>query len=343
MVSGLVSVIIPAYNAARSLGRAIDSVLRQTYLSVELIVVNDGSTDSTEAIARSYGDHVRYVFQENRGETAARNTGGKLANGEFVTFLDHDDYWKPQFAEKCVGFLLDHPTAVGVICGSERLSALSGSEIIPKALAKASRDWERSLMVDNLFDFWATHNPGFIGVSIVRTAVLKVAGGQREDLVQSGDLEYLAYLATFGRWGFIPQVLAVIDGTQAALATGLYRKYYNRFKKCPTVESWQQRIIPRLKECDQKAFEVVLGRVATWIVFAFMFVGDDRPAFLTARRYRRQLQGRVGRIWRLGLTGGYLTWKLLCWVVRGRTRIQYYLSERRHLRGKLAHVQASAT
>jgi glycosyltransferase involved in cell wall biosynthesis len=93
--SPLVSVIIPCYNQARYLPEAIDSVLAQTYPDVELIVVNDGSPDDTEAVAGRYGDRIRYVARPNGGISAARNSGIAVARGDYMKFLDSDDYLHP--------------------------------------------------------------------------------------------------------------------------------------------------------------------------------------------------------------------------------------------------------
>ena len=87
----LVSIIIPAYNYARFLPFAVDSALNQSYSNVEVIVVNDGSKDETHEIAQSYGDRIRYIHQENQGLSAARNSGIRAANGEYLVFLDADD------------------------------------------------------------------------------------------------------------------------------------------------------------------------------------------------------------------------------------------------------------
>ena len=92
---GLVSVVIPTYNRARTLRGAIESVLSQTYASVEVIVVDDGSSDDTRAVAMSYGPRVRYVWQQNGGVSAARNTGFSAARGEFIALLDSDDEFLP--------------------------------------------------------------------------------------------------------------------------------------------------------------------------------------------------------------------------------------------------------
>lgn len=92
----LVSVVIGAYNAERYLAEAIDSVLRQTYRPIELVVVDDGSDDRTADVARSYGDRVRYRHQRNAGNGAARNTGVQASTGGLLAFLDADDRFTPE-------------------------------------------------------------------------------------------------------------------------------------------------------------------------------------------------------------------------------------------------------
>ncbi len=92
---GLVSVLIPTYNRDYILGAAIDSVLAQTYRPIEVVVVDDGSTDDTRALVEKYGPPVRYIYQENGGLAVARNTGLAAARGEFVAFQDSDDCWVP--------------------------------------------------------------------------------------------------------------------------------------------------------------------------------------------------------------------------------------------------------
>jgi glycosyltransferase involved in cell wall biosynthesis len=94
-VSDLVSVIIPAYNAAKYLGEAIDSVARQTHDLVEIVVVDDASTDDTAPVAARYGNALRYVVQPHRGHAAARNHGVRVSTGRYLAFLDADDLWEP--------------------------------------------------------------------------------------------------------------------------------------------------------------------------------------------------------------------------------------------------------
>lgn len=90
-----VSVVIPAYNAARYAEAAVDSVLGQKYKDVEVLVVDDGSTDGTEAVLSRYGNAIRYLRQRNGGVSAARNRGIQESTGRYVAFLDADDTWFP--------------------------------------------------------------------------------------------------------------------------------------------------------------------------------------------------------------------------------------------------------
>ncbi len=102
MTEPLISVIIPAYNAAGFMGETLDSVFAQTFTNYEVIVINDGSpdTEQLEHVLQRYPSNLRYIKQENQGAAAARNTGLRAAKGEFVAFLDADDTWLPEFLEK---------------------------------------------------------------------------------------------------------------------------------------------------------------------------------------------------------------------------------------------------
>jgi glycosyltransferase involved in cell wall biosynthesis len=100
MSDPLITVIIGAYNAERYLSEAIESVIGGTYRNLELIVVDDGSTDRTGEIAESYGDRVRCIRQPNGGMAASRNRGIAAANGDYLAFLDADDRFRPDKLER---------------------------------------------------------------------------------------------------------------------------------------------------------------------------------------------------------------------------------------------------
>jgi glycosyltransferase involved in cell wall biosynthesis len=96
MTLSLISCVVPVFNGERYLAEAIESILNQTYRPIEIIVVDDGSTDGTAAVAARYGDRIRYVKQDNGGPPTARNLGLRMAAGDFVAFLDSDDLWHPE-------------------------------------------------------------------------------------------------------------------------------------------------------------------------------------------------------------------------------------------------------
>jgi glycosyltransferase involved in cell wall biosynthesis len=118
-----ISVIIPAFNYARYLREAIDSVFAQTYPALEVIVVDDGSTDDTPAVLAAYGDRIRAIRQQNHGVSAARNTGINAARGEYIAFLDADDVWRPAKLEAQMARFDADPHLGLVYCGAESFNA----------------------------------------------------------------------------------------------------------------------------------------------------------------------------------------------------------------------------
>ena len=92
-IPNLISVVIPTYNHAHYLVDAVNSALAQSYPYVEILVGDDGSTDNTAEIMQRYGNQVRYIRQENRGLSGARNSGILAAQGEYIALLDADDFW----------------------------------------------------------------------------------------------------------------------------------------------------------------------------------------------------------------------------------------------------------
>lgn len=117
-----VSIIVPTYNRAHTITRALDSLLVQTYPDLEIIVVDDGSTDSTRDILAGYDDRVRYHYQQNAGPAAARNTGIRMARGEFIGFLDSDDTVSPTKVALQVALLDARPEIDWVVTGVQMIA-----------------------------------------------------------------------------------------------------------------------------------------------------------------------------------------------------------------------------
>jgi len=170
----LVSIVIPVYNAEAFIGEALDSVFAQDYEPYEVIAVDDGSSDNSAAIVRSYPD-VRFFQQENSGASAARNVGIAAARGEFVAFVDADDVVPPNKLSLQVGYLLEHPDVVCVL-GRQRWMTL------PEGLAKDV--------------VWGDPDGIPIMSMVMRTSVLRDVGEYDED--KGGDLDMLVRLRERG-------------------------------------------------------------------------------------------------------------------------------------------------
>jgi len=202
-VTVLFSAIIPAYNQAAFLRRAVDSALAQAVPGdIEVIVVDDESTDATPDVAAEFGARIRYVRQANRREGAARNTGAAQATGVYFAFLDSDDYWLPG---KLAGDLArfeqaDHPALV----------YSRGRNVDPAD----RRIGERRLSNPQGDVFWHLAREAFIPMSTVavRADAFRACGGFVEDRDLSGTADWELWLRLAARWpvGFVPQTATCI-------------------------------------------------------------------------------------------------------------------------------------
>ncbi|MDH3600995.1 MAG: glycosyltransferase family 2 protein [Candidatus Tectomicrobia bacterium] len=322
-----VSVIIPAYDVAVSLGRCLDSVFLQDINALQVIVINDGSTDDTPEVAKSYGDRILYFEQENQGQGAARNTGLRAARGDYIAFLDADDYWQPGFLKACVDFLQHQPEAIAVSTGQIIKLWGHADRINPPVLVEPSArsEWKPCLL-DDFFSFWAEQDHIRTGSAVIRKWVIDQAGYQRADLRISQDLEYWGYLATYGKWGFIPELLWVGDPIGAAKAKGWQNKYRSRRRLCPTVEHWQERIVLRLAHKDWAHFRKVRGRVAASFALNKALAGDDEGSRDIVAKYGSDMsRTRYTRLMHAGNWAGWYGWKLICHLLRLREWIKALL------------------
>ncbi|MBF0449218.1 MAG: glycosyltransferase [Candidatus Magnetomorum sp.] len=125
-----ISVIIPVYNRPDFVREAIQSVLDQTYPDIEIIVVNDGSTDNTADVMDQFGDRISVIYQENQGVSAARNTGLRHSSAQWIAFLDSDDIWLPEKLTLQMQFMKNNTTAR--ICQTEEIWIKDGKRLYPK-------------------------------------------------------------------------------------------------------------------------------------------------------------------------------------------------------------------
>jgi len=200
-----VSVIIPAYNAERYLRETLESVLAQTYRDFEVIVVDDGSTDRTGAIAAGFGPPVRCIRQANAGPSPARNRGIREARGALIAFLDADDLWLPEKLAEQVP-LFDPSASLGagpqgsvglVYCHAERMDAEGRPLPTPEARKPTGR-----VLEDFLF---RNHCP--TSAAVVRRECLERVGGFAEDYIWAEDWHLWLRLARHYAFAAVPRVL----------------------------------------------------------------------------------------------------------------------------------------
>lgn len=204
----LVSAIIPSYNRARVVCDAIESALSQTYHHMEVIVVDDGSTDDTQAALDRFGDRIRRITQKNAGPSAARNHGVAIARGEFVAFLDSDDLWLPPKIERQVAVLLTAGYNVPCCLCNILMQWSGGKEIASFDIACLHPKIEVGIC-RNIAEVIATRfvliNQGIM----VRRSVFDKLGGFNEDLRVLEDHEFALRLSLQGPWAFIRNPLVL--------------------------------------------------------------------------------------------------------------------------------------
>ena len=195
-----VSVIIPIYNRGSLLRRTIDSVCEQSFPDWELLLVDDGSSDDTPQICRSYTDpRVRYLPQPNGGQAVARNHGLSLARGEYVAFLDHDDWWEPQKLRLQAEYLDAHPEAV-LVYGRVRHVNEEGHDCGVVDGPKPSGSVYRELLIHHNFLYT-------MSLPMMRADAVREVGGFDPTTDISDDIDLFLKLALRAAFGFLPDVL----------------------------------------------------------------------------------------------------------------------------------------
>jgi glycosyltransferase involved in cell wall biosynthesis len=183
MNSPLITCIIPVFNGERYLRETLDSVFAQTYRPLDVVLVDDGSTDKTAAIAATYDDRVRYIHQNNQGPAAARNQGIRAARGEFIAFLDADDLWHPEKLERQIACFQIRPELEYCVTYCQNFWA-------PELQAEAER--------------YRTHRisrpmPGFVtGTLIARRGMFELVGLFNSELAHGDSTQWFLRAAEHG-------------------------------------------------------------------------------------------------------------------------------------------------
>jgi glycosyltransferase involved in cell wall biosynthesis len=219
----LVSVVVPAYNAAATIRRALDSALAQTYAAFEIIVIDDGSRDETAEIVSSYDSPLLRLIRlaSNCGESGAMNAGIEAARGEFIAFLDADDEWLPEKLTKQMAAFGANPDAVLVTCGCKIFDMAGNASmdfgVAPTGLAK--REVWRGLLA-------ATYiaKPSVVA----RASALREVGPFDTTLPIAADQDMWIRLAMIGEVEFLHDCLTLVHDTEGSL-TKVYATKTDRY------------------------------------------------------------------------------------------------------------------
>jgi glycosyltransferase involved in cell wall biosynthesis len=265
----LVSIIIPTFNYGRYVQDAVDSALAQTYPHVEVIVVDDGSTDDTKEQLAPYGDRIRYVYQDNQGLSAARNTGIRAARGEWISFLDSDDALHPRKTELQLQAMETHSQYALLACHSLTsavVPAWQDEEAGPKAVTPIS-----------LLDV-ATKTPFAVCSVLVKKTCFDAVGDFDVSLRSVEDRDMWVRIAAQFPVGRLERSLAWYRQTPGSMSRNLMR-----------MEEYDQLVLRRSfalpglaprRVARRKAF----ARMWTWSAWAYMDAGDARGGFYRAVR-----------------------------------------------------------
>lgn len=202
----LVSVILPVYNGAAFVAKTIDSVLDQTYPSIEIIAVDDGSTDDSVRVLAGYGSKITVISQTNQGVAAARNAGIRAAAGEFVAFLDQDDWWLPEKVARQVD-LLRSDERIGLV----HTEVIYYDEAIQAELGPENPNVRPDLMTGDCYESLLLCNMINNSSVMVRRAALDRVGGVDGSICGNTVQDYDLWLriAKDYHLGYIPERLTV--------------------------------------------------------------------------------------------------------------------------------------
>jgi glycosyltransferase involved in cell wall biosynthesis len=213
MSNGLVSVIIPTYNRGSIISKCIESVLAQTYQNIEIIVVDDGSTDDTGAKLREYGSRIRIVTQTNAGPAVARNRGIEVSRGQIIAFQDSDDLWKPAKLQRQVSLLDKLGKSVPCcLCNAIMRNIYGdGNEHLSFDISSMQPGYDEGLWL-NVPEVLATRFVLFNQTVAIRRDAIEKVGGFDPDLKYMDDYDLPLRLSLEGPWAYIREPLTIWAG-----------------------------------------------------------------------------------------------------------------------------------
>lgn len=271
--TAIISVVIPTYNRAEFVERAVRSVLGQTYTDLEVLIVDDGSTDDSRdriETLRHADRRIRYFCHDsNRGAQAARNTGIQAASGPYVAFLDSDNQWLPRKLERQMALFSNKSTSPGVVyCGYSKVSPAGDvlHEYVPR---------HRGLVYKQTLVDWLTDT----STIVVRKDILEDIHGFDDTVSSHQEWDLCIRLARECEFDFVPECLAIYH--EHALPS-ISKDYLRDASGYATIVETHREAI--LSECGRKALSEHYLKTGRLFVLADRF-DLARASFLTSLRY----------------------------------------------------------
>ena len=228
MVSGpLISVIIPTFNCEKYIAQTIESVLKQTYRNFEIIVIDDGSTDNTKKVIEKFinSKKLRYIYQKNSGQSTARNKGIDESSGEYIAFLDADDFWKSEKLEKQVDVLKNKK--IGICYTDVEFMDDKTGEIIPVYRNRKHNQLRRG----KIYKYLVFYNfIPFAGIMVRKECIEKI-GGFDKKIKMGDDWDLLLRLSVHYEFDYINEKLLLYrTGRKNQLSTKLEIRFKEQDK-----------------------------------------------------------------------------------------------------------------
>ncbi len=243
-MSSLVSVVIPTFNYGRFLGQAIESVLSQTYSPIECIVVDNGSTDNTPTVLAGYQGRVQVITQANLGPSVARNTGISAASGDYVAFLDADDWWERNKVAIQMRFLELNTQIDAVGCGERHVNE-DGRVITESIPTPLTNDKEENVRAVAIRRRWVA---GTTSGVLMRKRVFESIGVFDENLIGAEDYDMWLRLVSQHQVHNLPDILLnrrIHNGGFARNAAMLEERAWHVYRKA--IKQWPVILDKRLR------------------------------------------------------------------------------------------------
>ena len=279
----MVSVIIPAYNSANYLRNSLDSVVKQDYLDLEIIIVDDGSTDNTKELLEEYNDdRIKYFYKENGGLSSARNYGIERANGKYIAFLDADDIWEKDKVSRQVKYLEEHENIGVVSCNFQYIDE-EGNDLNVFNV--------RDLYPKDGFNLYSLLRCCFLVPSsvIMRSKIINDLGAFDKDYDWAEDIGYFLKVLEKYELGVIDEVLLRYRTGHASLSRG-FRSYNVRERVLD--DFWKKRKL----NANEELCKAVTDSYANLYIqhgTGLLWSGDmkgSRVYFVKSLKYKKTLR-----------------------------------------------------